>query len=158
VALHWQTLGAGVAGTGPAFSATITGTGQTINAATFTKLSFNSEQFDTNNNYDPTTNYRFTPTVAGYYQFTGRAQLVAAAGTGGEFFLALYKNNVSVMRGVSEPNVTGDIGTGVYGLMYLNGSTDYVEIFVYQSSGTSKQINTFGQEANYFQAAMVRAA
>ena len=36
-----------------------------VTASTWTKITFTSEIFDTNNNYDSS---RFTPTVAGYYQ------------------------------------------------------------------------------------------
>ena len=51
----------------PAFSAYI-GSAQTVSPSTTTKLQFNSERFDTASAYDSTTNYRFTPLVAGYYQ------------------------------------------------------------------------------------------
>ena len=54
-------------GTGPAFSASSSANTAAI-SATLTKLQLNTELFDTNNNFDSTTNYRFTPTVAGYYQ------------------------------------------------------------------------------------------
>ena len=37
--------------------------------ATNTKIVFNAKEFDTANAFDSTTNYRFTPQVAGYYQF-----------------------------------------------------------------------------------------
>jgi hypothetical protein len=43
----------------------------TITSNTFTKVQINTEEFDTNSNFDSTTNYRFTPTVAGYYQVNG---------------------------------------------------------------------------------------
>ena len=50
----------------PAFSAQMSGA-QTINHASTTKVSFNSEIFDTDGCYDPSSNYRFTPTTAGKY-------------------------------------------------------------------------------------------
>ena len=34
-----------------------------------TKVQFDTESFDTDNAYDNSTNYRFTPTVAGKYYF-----------------------------------------------------------------------------------------
>ena len=61
-------LGTNVAGNGPAFYAYRTATQTGIASATFTKIQLNVELFDTNSNYDNVTNYRFTPTVAGYYQ------------------------------------------------------------------------------------------
>ena len=58
-------LAAGVAGNGPAFSA-YQSTQQTgISSATFTKVNFQTEEFDTNSNFASST---FTPTIAGYYQ------------------------------------------------------------------------------------------
>ena len=51
----------------PAFLATLSAD-QSISNSTLTKVQFNTEVFDTNSNYDNATNYRFTPTVAGYYQ------------------------------------------------------------------------------------------
>jgi hypothetical protein len=59
-----------VSGNMPAFSA-YQSSGQTLSSATATKLNFQTEEFDTNNNFDSTTNMRFTPTVAGYYQVNG---------------------------------------------------------------------------------------
>jgi hypothetical protein len=42
-------------------------------------------------------------------------------------------------------------------LIYLNGSTDYIEIYIFQNSGSSQSIlGTYSAEA-YFQAVMVRS-
>jgi len=40
--------------------------------------------------------------------------------------------------------------------VYLNGSTDYIEIYVQQNSAT--QNNETTSQSNYFQAAMIRSA
>jgi hypothetical protein len=53
-----------VSGNMPAFSA-YPNSQQTLSATTYTKILFQTEEFDTNNNYASST---FTPTVAGYYQ------------------------------------------------------------------------------------------
>jgi hypothetical protein len=63
-------LANGVAGTGPAFRA-YNNANQNITASTFTKVLLQVEDFDTASCFDNTTNYRFTPTVAGYYQVSG---------------------------------------------------------------------------------------
>jgi len=53
----------------PVFAAT--GVSNTaLGSATWTKASFNTETFDVGGYYDPTTNYRYTPLVAGKYFFT----------------------------------------------------------------------------------------
>jgi hypothetical protein len=50
----------------PAFEAHI-GTSTTFADATVTKVQCDIEEFDTDNCYDNSTNYRFTPTVEGKY-------------------------------------------------------------------------------------------
>ena len=50
----------------PAFQAYRSST-QTISGSTWTKVQFNTEIYDTDSDYDNSTNYRFTPTVAGKY-------------------------------------------------------------------------------------------
>ena len=83
-------LASGVAGTGPAVFAYGTTNAQSISTGTPTKIILNAEVFDTNNCFDSTTNYRFTPNVAGYYQISFATQfdyLGAARG-----FVYLYKN------------------------------------------------------------------
>ena len=128
-------LGTNVAGNGPAFSAYL-GTNQSLTAATFTKLQINTEEFDTNSNYDTST-YRFTPTVAGYYQIN---VAVATNWTGTQFnnfYVAIYKNG-SIYKGVATYSLANGAMEGSISLpMLFNGSTDYVEIYVYSSSATS---------------------
>ena len=50
----------------PSFSVT-QGSAQDISNATATKLAFNTEVFDTDSAFDHSSNYRFTPGVAGKY-------------------------------------------------------------------------------------------
>ncbi len=120
---------------GPAFSAYINGSAQSISAATWTKVTMNAEDFDTYSNYD-TTNYRFTPTVAGYYQITGMAFFnVGASATSAS--VAIYKNG-SIYKGVATYSLANGAMEGSISLpILLNGSTDFVEIYVYSSSATS---------------------
>jgi len=137
-------------GAAPTFRAYRSGS-QTISAATTTKVAFNAENFDTNNNYDPTTNFRFTPTVAGYYQVNSTVGFTTGAGQ-----ISIFKNGSRYLTGVE---VTYNVSLGghipINDLVYLNGSTDYVEIYVYLTSGTtisSDDTNTV------FSASMVRSA
>jgi hypothetical protein len=148
-------LGTGVAGNGPAFSAN-TVTAQSFSSSTFTKVQINVEAFDTNSNYDPTTNYRFTPTVAGYYQINAN---VAFAGSAvGYVQVALYKNGAQFIGGSGIPNNTSVGGMAmVSSVISFNGSTDYVEFYAWQSSGGALALQT-GVGANTFSGAMVRNA
>jgi len=61
-ASDFQAVGANT----PAFEARLSAD-QTISDDTLTKINVNSEVFDTDSCYDHSTNYRFTPTVAGKY-------------------------------------------------------------------------------------------
>lgn len=146
-------LGTNVVGNGPAFSAYRSGT-QTINDNTLTKIQFNAEEFDTNNNFDSTTNYRFTPTVAGYYQFTASA--VVSAGVAGEFTVWFYKNG-GVFKYGNDLTATNTYVIQGAALIYLNGSTDYVEVYVYQNSGGAVNLAS-SATGNYFQGVLVRSA
>jgi len=124
------------AGTGPAFSAYLN-SNQAIANETTTKIVFDVESFDTNNNF---ASGRFTPTVAGYYQISGATRVIASAT--GEFFITISRNGTIVYRGMNSNFASANslVGLTVSGLLYLNGSTDYVEMFVYQATGASRNI------------------
>ena len=146
----------GIYGNIPAFSA-YKGANQTGTAsATWTKVTFNTEEFDTNNNYDTSTS-RFTPTVAGYYQFNWQLDI---GGVATALNLAdIYKNGVRAKRssGISVSN--GESYVNGAALIYLNGTTDYVEIYVYISgSGATVYGGAGAGEYTYFQGILVKAA
>jgi hypothetical protein len=113
----------------PAFSAYLSSATQTMTAATWTKVILNSENFDTNSNFDSTTNYRFTPTVAGYYQFN--CQINAASGGNTSVQGSIYKNGVAYTKFVvyATSSILDDWMIQQGALIYLNGSTDYVELY-----------------------------
>jgi hypothetical protein len=143
----------GVPVNGPAFSAYMSAS-QSLGNATFTKLQMNTEVFDTNSNYDTST-YRFTPTVAGYYQCSGGYSLSASSVT---CLVDIYKNGARTLE-AAIPNNAGGITVAVSGLIYLNGSTDYIEAYAYQASGGSVNTgNTGSIYGNYFQAFLARSA
>jgi hypothetical protein len=146
-------LASGVAGTGPAFSA-YANAALSITGGVFTKVQINTEEFDTNSNYDSSTNYRFTPTVAGYYQINGG---IAGNNSGaGYFFACIYKNGARFKDGANFPiSATYGPTSICSALVYFNGSTDYVELYAIAQNN-----NSIGgvSVATFFQAAMVRGA
>lgn len=146
-----SSLAAGVAGTGPAFGAYAVAT-TSLPHATYTKLTLDTEEFDTNNNF---TSSRFTPTVAGYYQINGGFATIAGAGL---MLAVIYKNGTAFKVGNQVSASSAGIQSCVNSIVYLNGSTDYVELYVFQSSGST--VTTVGGVGvyNYFNGAMVRAA
>jgi hypothetical protein len=130
-------LATGVAGTGPAFSAT-TSTTQSVTSATYTKVNFGTENFDTNSNFASS---RFTPTVAGYYFISGSIYSVSTAAAT-YIWAIIFKNGGLAFVGNLNVPVSGVDGIGtVNGLLYMNGSTDYVEMYCYLV-GTSPVIQT----------------
>jgi hypothetical protein len=144
-------LGTNVAGNGPAFSA-YANASQSFTTATATKVQFQTEEFDTNNNFDNVTNYRFTPTVAGYYQVNAG---IAWSGAYTAPILMIYKDGIDYKDGV-QPVGTVYRST-VNALVYCNGSTNYIEIYAIQNSG-STGTSAAAISYTYFQAAMVRSA
>ena len=145
-----DSINGGVAGTGPAFSA-YQSSSQSITAGSFTKVQFQTEEFDTNNCFDNTTNYRFQPTVAGYYQISGS---VAVGVSACYVLITIYKNGSEFKR-VNYSNPSSYNGMSGSALVYLNGSTDYVEF--YTLIQTTQILNT-SSSTTYFQGALVRAA
>lgn len=114
----------------PAFSAYASAT-QSVTNTTFTKVVFDVERFDTNNNFASST---FTPTVAGYYQISHALFLAGAAS--GSTFTYLYKNgtNYAQLTRILNTNSVNLLNSASC-LVYCNGTTDYLEIYMYQSSG-----------------------
>ena len=134
---------------GPAFSA-YAANDTTITANTFTKVNIDTKEFDTNSAFDTSTN-RFNPKIAGYYQVSAALNF-SASSSATRCLAAIYKNN-------SEAKRIGDIlasGNQICGscLVYLNGSTDYIELFVRISASTAAYAG--GLSATYFQASFIR--
>ena len=106
----------------------------TLPSATWTKLIFDIEIFDTNNNF---ANSRFTPTVAGYYQINGSSSLNTNSSGSSNHAFSIWKNGNEYVRGGPGGAPAGYIYSQVSALIYFNGSTDYVELYEYQNSGNS---------------------
>jgi hypothetical protein len=147
-----------VSGNMPAFRATLTAN-QTISHNTTTKIQFNSEIFDTNSNYDPTTNYRFTPTVAGYYQVDLVLTYTVTNALSYYYQPSIYKNGSSEITTQTGwlANAGGRASVSVSGVIYMNGSSDYLDFYTYNfdyTTSSTVQINS----ASMVSAALVRAA
>lgn len=143
---------------GPAFSAYQSAT-QTVSSGVFTKVSVNTEYFDTNNNFDSVTNFRFTPTVAGYYQISGGIR--GSVTTGAALITAtIYKNGAEYARG-AEMNTsasTSTFGATVSELVFFNGSTDYVELYGYVAGTSPQFIFVTAPNTGRFSGVFVRGA
>jgi hypothetical protein len=140
----------GFAGNGPAFSA-YQSSSQTLSSATWAKLQLQTEEFDTANCFDSTTNYRFTPNVAGYYFFTASFAINSSATNAA---LAFYKNGSQYKWPVYINASAGNV-TGASCLAYANGTTDYFEVWVYAATGQGLYA---AASTTFFQGHMVRSA
>ena len=126
----------------PAFEAYLS-SDQNLADSTYVKLQFDTKGFDTDNCYDNSTNYRFTPTVAGKYLVYG-AMEGDAAGTNSMYrvILAIYKNGSSVARIYNYPSTTApqnNQSVNVTRTIDMNGTSDYLEIFGFVDPTSSNQ-------------------
>jgi hypothetical protein len=146
-----------VSGNMPAFSA-YKSASQTINNGATVKLQFNTKVFDTNSNYDNVTNYRFTPTVAGYYQVNLAVQFNEGGSGAGNYVVYIYKNgtNSGQYNGFTSSgyNPTGFVSL----LIYLNGSSDYIEAYAFQNYASPATVLGTDITGGFFQAALIRTA
>ena len=111
----------------------------TFGTGGFQKVEFANEDFDIGAYYDNATNFRYTPLVAGKYLFAATILWAAGTATAASHF-TLYKNGTALkrfdMRAIPASS-TMQNGTA---LVDMNGSTDYVEVFVTQDSGVNRSI------------------
>jgi hypothetical protein len=143
---------------GPAFSAYADATLQTITSGSQQKVLFQVEDFDTDGCFASS---RFTPNVEGYYQLNAEVRLDGSSGTG-EIMIVLYKNTSEHKRGTNQQGTsiaTNFFAMQVSALVYANGTTDYFEIKVQQTSGSSMTVTAVNNPAiTWFNGAMVRGA
>jgi hypothetical protein len=144
-----------VSGNQQGFSAYLSAN-QSITANTFTKAQFNTTEFNLGSAYDATTNYRFTPTVAGYYQVNLTIYTSGTSSTSANAYI--YKNGTSFKAG--QATASNQQIVPVPAIIYFNGSTDYIEAYSYVSSGTGIVIagTTGNAPFCYFQAMLIRNA
>jgi len=142
--------------TAPAFSVYRNGT-QNVTASTFTKIQLNAETFDTNSNFDSTTNYRFTPTVAGYYFLQGSMIFQQVSGTGSVALAAIYKNGSNISQNELTATYSSGLTLQTSILVYMNGTTDYVELYGYTNAASTPSIAD-GANTTWFNGYLARSA
>ena len=125
-------LSGGVANT-PMFAAT--GASNAISADTYVKAQNGTELYDTDGDYDNSTNYRFTPSVAGKYYLSNRISVDPDSNMQ-YIFAAIYKNGSRVAEMHKGFNNTDPIGNNYFSMelnmiVTANGSSDYFEAYAY---------------------------
>ena len=116
---------------------------------TGTKMLFDTERIDTDGAYDNSTNYRFTPQVAGKYFVYGSIGLNSSTDYDDKYWICEIRKNGStaIIGNNQSSNYTC---TTANMIVDMNGSSDYVECFGYHNIGstvgtvTSKFYSFFG--------------
>jgi len=138
-----------VSGNMPAFRGTQS-TAVSCSTNTNTKITIDTKTFDTANCFNTATN-RFTPNVAGYYQVNASITFFSYAAQYTN--LMLFKNGSAVGGfGSGYSSINGIASFNVTDLVFCNGTTDYLELYVIQGNTTMNANN------GVFSIAMVRAA
>ena len=132
---------------------------QVLSNSTDTVINFDNDSgsasFDTNNFFN-TSNYRFTPTIAGYYQLT--AQLEFSLNSGNNLFgVMIFKNGTEALR-VRRWNdgSNSNVNINVTGIVAFNGSSDYAQAYGWQNSGGNITVAQ-GVGRTFFEGVYLRA-
>jgi hypothetical protein len=139
-------IGGNQAVNGPTFSY-YQSVASSLTTVVYTKITFTSSEFDTTGGM--VSSSRFTPTISGYYQISAGIYATNAA----TIVPTIYKNGSAWKQG-SQSSTNQQ--SSVSALVFLNGSTDYVEIYAYNSAATQNTV--VGSALTYFQGVMVRGA
>ena len=135
------------------FLAYQTGTAHTLANTSPTKVVLNTEAYDTNNNFDSTTNYRYTVPVSGFYQICVQFTPTAGANTAVDCYLykngSLYANSKMGNTG-SVANASASINL----LMQLTAA-DYLELYGACGSGSGTTLAGGGTVWNYMSGYLV---
>ena len=125
----------------PAFLAYIDGgnIGQGIANNTATMVLFDQEVFDTDGKFN-TSDGKFTPTVVGKYFIFGQIRLETDVNFN-DFEVAIYKNGSTLLARYQ--GVYGHYDTGYTSTIVDLDADDYVQVRVYQSSGSSKEVSGY---------------
>ena len=130
----------------PAFHAYLS-SNLTLTSNSFTKVPFDTEDFDTDNFYDNSTNYRFTPTTSGKYMVYSNLRYITDNNTDlGISTLALQKNSsyYTYSQHNMGNNPQRDSAQFISIPIDFNGSSDYVEIYARMYTNTSNTLRLPG--------------
>ena len=148
------------------FTGTVTGAGETnapsfkvyknsdqsISSATWTKIQFNTEDFDTASAFDNSTNYRYTiPSgQAGKWFFTCHGVIDQSTQDLNRIIMAIRKNNTAIIQ-VEEDGAYDEYTLGKSVSICDNASVgDYYEGWIYQINSGSDALNMKSGSKNGF--------
>ena len=119
----------------PTFRASKVSGDQTFSDATFTKITFDQEDWDVGGYYASNT---YTPLVQGYYQVNVSLHLTAAVDTHGGLVAVYHNGSMTRFNRLILSGVTNDdfyISTFKFnGMLYMDGVDDTLEVYYYNYS------------------------
>ena len=109
--------------------------------STFTKIEFDTIDVDDSGDYDNTTNYRYTPSQPGMYF---AVLFVAMVLNDTDRLIAEIRlNGTGIVRGdLRTSGNTALMQAQAENLFELNGSTDYLEFYVFHAYGANRDVNS----------------
>jgi hypothetical protein len=144
------------AGNTPAFEAYLSADSSALSNDTATKIEFNTEIYDSDSTYDNSTNYRFTPAVAGKYFVYGRIEFYDSnVDASDETSVLIYKNGsqASIFNTLAQIRSNGHTIMPYHETLDLDDD-DYVEIYgkvknsdgsrIVNGNGATVKSSTFG--------------
>lgn len=117
-----------------------------------TKMICNSQTFETGGDYYNPVTGRHTPLIAGQYSYTASAGMPGASPAIYETFIMVYKNGVLIPGAINVVYRPAQYNTTfgfVSALVDMNGTTDYVEIFLYQSNDLVGNASTTPSQCSF---------
>ena len=137
------TLGATMKNT-PAFEARL-GSGHAVANNTWTKINVNTEVYDTDSTYDNSSNYRWTPGVAGKYVIYGQVGFDSMSDHK-YLYMALYKNGSQLWTdgtSLNQTSTSGTLGAATRGTWSIDlDADDYVELYAYHNNGNNRDASS----------------
>ena len=131
---------------------------QGISSGVYTKCTWSSENWDIGSGFD-LTNSKFQPTVAGYYHLTVNIRYDGSTNyTRG--IVKIYKNGSAYKRLGDHADSVNNQNYGLNGscLIYMNGSTDYAEVYILVNASTAVIGNSSADELIFWDGYLVAQA
>jgi len=121
---------------------------QSIDAGVRTKVAIDTISFDTEGVVD-IANSRIIPTLPGYYVVMGNVRAIAVPD--GEWVSAnIYKNGELVTYGtIDNQGAAGYSSSSASDLIYMNGTTDYLELYATNNHSSALNLYTGYSIQNY---------
>lgn len=116
--------------------------GQSISTGSDTVINFSEELVDSGGVYNPASK-SFTPTTAGYYYIYAQATMDTESNFN-QFRIKINKNGSPVAIGGHDNDSRNSVSTSF--LVYLNGSSDYVNATAMQNSGGNASLGSGDSE------------